>query len=322
MAAINLGDIVRPFNPLGNDPGAKIVGEDYALTPANGKNYVTIIPRSAPFFRQTVKIINVATNQELVEDRDYTVGYLYNQFSQLLYKGLFGCITFTNLSAPINIKLDYSTLGSPFVLSGAEYAQTVANIVNNPRSIFWEQIVNPPTEYPPLPHIHPADTTVDYLQYIDAMKVGQAITLNAISTYLGALTDHEGLRNAHDVNAADLILEKVKNYPMAASADIPSNNDQLYVSVLMAKKIYHYLFTGLPLVALESTVINELLEAKATTAILGDLFDAGLMQADEQTNFKQWQTYVGSLIVKACKGTADVITEPARNGIFQRLLGQ
>ena len=58
MAAINLGDIVRPFNPLGNDPGAKIVGEDYALTPANGKNYVTIIPRSAPFFRQTVKTVS------------------------------------------------------------------------------------------------------------------------------------------------------------------------------------------------------------------------------------------------------------------------
>jgi hypothetical protein len=322
MAAINLGDVVYPFNPLGNETGAQIKGEDYTLTPANGKNYVTIIPRAAPFFRQGIKIINAATNKELVEDRDYTVGYMYNQFSQLLYKGLYGCITFQNLSAPINVKIDYATLGSPFVLSGATYAQLVANIVNNPREIFWEQIVNPPSEYPPIPHIHPADQTVDYLQYIDAMKIGLNQTINAIAQYLSNLNDHKGLKNAHQVDAAAVLLEKVKNYPMAATADIPGNNDQVYVSLLMAKKIYQYMFTGLPQVALDSAVIGELLTAKATTTILTDLFNAGLMNSDEQTNFKQWQNYVGALIVKACKGTTDVITAPARNGIFTRLLGQ
>jgi hypothetical protein len=322
MAAINLGDVVYPFNPLGNETGAQIKGEDYTLTPANGKNYVTIIPRAAPFFRQGIKIINAATNKELVEDRDYTVGYMYNQFSQLLYKGLYGCITFQNLSAPINVKIDYATLGSPFVLSGAAYAQLVANIVNNPREIFWEQIVNPPSEYPPIPHIHPADQTVDYLQYIDAMKIGQNQTINAIVQYMSSLNDHKGLKNAHQVDAAAVLLEKVKNYPMAATADIPGNNDQVYVSLLMAKKIYQYMFTGLPQVALDSAVIGELLTAKATTTILTDLFNAGLMNSDEQTNFKQWQNYVGALIVKACKGTTDVITAPARNGIFTRLLGQ
>jgi hypothetical protein len=322
MAAINLGDVVYPFNPLGNETGAQIKGEDYTLTPANGKNYVTIIPRAAPFFRQGIKIINAATNKELVEDRDYTVGYMYNQFSQLLYKGLYGCITFQNLSAPINVKIDYATLGSPFVLSGAAYAQLVANIVNNPREIFWEQIVNPPSEYPPIPHIHPADQTVDYLQYIDAMKIGLNQTINAIAQYLSNLNDHKGLKNAHQVDAAAVLLEKVKNYPMAATADIPGNNDQVYVSLLMAKKIYQYMFTGLPQVALDSAVIGELLTAKATTTILADLFNAGLMNSDEQTNFKQWQNYVGALIVKACKGTTDVITAPARNGIFTRLLGQ
>lgn len=322
MAAVNLGDVVYPTNYLGAETGAQIKGEDYTLTPANGKNYVTIIPRAAPFFRQGVKIINAATNKVLVEDKDYTVGYLYNQFSQLLYKGLYGCITFTNLSAPINIKIDYATIGSPFVLSGAAYAQLVANIVNNPREIFWEQIANPPATYPPIPHIHPADQTVDYLQYIDAMKVGQAVTINAIAQYMGSLNDHKGLKNAHQVDAAAVLLEKVKNYPMAATADIPGNNDQVYVSLLMAKKIYQYMFTGLPQVALDSAVIGELLTAKATTTILSDLYDAGLMSTDEQTNFKQWQNYVGALIVKACKGTTNIITAPARNGIFARLLGQ
>lgn len=322
MAAINLGDVVYPFNPLATEAGSFIKGEDYTLTPANGKNYVTIVPRAAPFFRQNVKIINVATGAELVEDRDFTFGYMYNQFSQLLYKGLYGCITFTNLSAPINIKLDYATLGTPFVLSGAAYAQLVANIVNNPREIFWEQIVNPPATYPPLPHIHPASETVDYQQYIDAMKIGQNVTINAIAQYLGVLDDHKGLRNAHQVDAAAVLLEKVKNYPMAATADIPGNNDQVYVSLLMAKKIYQYMFTGLPQVALDSAVIGELLTAKATTTILTDLFNGGVMTADEQTNFKQWQQYVSALIVKACKGTTNVITAPARNGIFQRLLGQ
>jgi len=322
MAAINLGNVVYPFNPLATDAGAQIKGEDYTLTPANGKNYVTIIPRAAPFFRQGVVIKNAANNQVLVEDRDYTFGYMYNQFSQLLYKGLYGCITFTNLSAPLSIKIDYATLGSPFVLSGASYAGLVANIVNNPREIFWDQIANPPATYPPIPHIQAASTTLDYQAYIDAMKVGQNVIVNAIAQYTAALTDHKGIKNAHGVTALDLLLEKVKNYPMAAAADVPGNNDQVYVSVMMAKKIYQYMFTGLPLVALDSAVIGELLQAKATTVILRDLNDAGLMQTAEQTNLKDWQNYVGALIVKACKGTTNVVTPPSRNAIFARLLGQ
>lgn len=323
MAAINLGDVVYPFNPLAKETGAQIKGEDYSLTPANGKNYVTIIPRAAPFFRQGVVIKNAATGATLVEDRDYTFGYMYNQFSQLLYKGLYGCITFHNLSAPLAVKIDYATLGTPFVLNGAAYAQLVANIVNNPREIFWEQIVNPPTEYPPLPHIHPASETIDYQQYIDAMKVGQNLILNAVSQYMGSLDDHRNQKgNVHGLTTADLILEKIKNYPMATNADIAGNNDQVYVSLLMAKKIYQYMFTGLPLAALDSAVIGELLTARATTQLLGDLYDAGLMNSDEQANFKLWQQYVGALIVKACAGTATVVTAPARNGIFSRLLGQ
>jgi hypothetical protein len=323
MASINLGDVVYPFNPLATEAGAAITGEDYTLTPANGKNYVTMVPRAAPFFRQDVKIVNASTGVELVEDRDYTFGFLYNQFSQLLYKGLYGCITFHNLSAPVAIKLDYKTLGSPFVLDGVAYAQLVANIVNNPREIFWEQIVNPPATYPPLPHIHPADQTTDYLQYIDAMKVGQAVVINAIAQYMGALNDHKDQKgNLHGLTTADLVLEKVKNFPMASTLDLPGNNDQVYVSLLMAKKVYQYMFTGLPLVALDSAVVSELMTARATTTILSDLYDAALMNSDEQANFKQWQTYVGALIVKACKGTTTVITAPARNGIFARLLGQ
>lgn len=323
MAAINLGDVVYPFNPLATETGAQIKGEDYTLTPANGKNYVTIIPRAAPFFRQNVVIKNAATGAVLVEDRDYTFGYMYNQFSQLLYKGLYGCITFHNLSAPLGIKMDYATLGTPFVLNGAAYAQLVANVVNNPREIFWEQIANPPATYPPLPHIHPGSETVDYQQYIDTMKVGQNVVINAIAQYMASLTDHKNQKgNIHGLTVGDLVLEKVKNYPMAAVADIPGNNDQIYVSLLMAKKVYQYMFTGLPQVALNSAVITELLPAKATTTILGDLYGAGIMTADEQTNFKQWQSYVGALIVKACAGTTTVITPPARNGIFTRLLGQ
>jgi len=327
MAAINLGDVVYPFNPLANIAGARITGEDYNLTPANGKNYVTIIPRAAPFFRLDsvgpVVITNVATGKVLVEDRDYTFGYQYNQFSQLLYKGLYGCITFHNLSAPLAIKLDYSTLGYPFVLSGVAYAQLVANITNNPREIFWEQIANPPTEYPPLPHIQAASTTLDYQQYIDAMKTGQNVVINAIATYMAAQTAHANLKgNAHNITLADLVMEKVKNYPMAAVADIPGNNDQVYISLLMAKKVYQYMFTGLPLVALDSAVLPELLATKATLAILNDLSDANLMVAAETSNLGEWRVYLGALIVKACKGTTTVITPPTRNGIFARLLGQ
>lgn len=322
MAVINLGDVVYPTNYLGTETGAQIKGEDYTLTPANGKNYVTLVPRAAPFFRKGMIIINAATGAELVEDRDYTLGWLYNNFSQQLYKGLYGCITFNNLSAPLAIKMSYSTLGAPFVLDGAAYAQIAANAANNPRSLFWEQIANPPATYPPVPHIHPADQTMDYQQYIDAMKVGQAVIINAIATYQQALSNHTGLiGNVHGATAADFLLGNVQNYAMAVASDVQGNSEQLYVSVAMAKRIYQYMFTGLPPVALDSAVLPELLTAKATTSLLTDLNSAGLLTAAEQTNVKEWQVYVGALIVKACKGTTTVITPPAKNDALGRLLG-
>lgn len=323
MPNVDLKSLVYPFNPYGTDPAAVVRNEEHTLTPVNGQNYVTIVPRCAPFFRTTMKIINTTTNKELVENRDYTVGYLFNELSQKTYKGLYGCITFTNLSGPTNIKLtEYSTIGYNFVLNDTDYAKVIANLVSNPRVIFWEQIVDTPKEYPPIDHTHPADETLNYQGYIDQMGVAATNIMNAIDSYLKVATDHIDARgNVHGLTLDTLGLSHVRNFPIAEVADIPSWAANKYASLAIVRAGFMNLFAGLPPNVLDSSVSGEVMEAKSTVELLNSLNEAGLMIDSEKANLAEWRTYLGSLLVKAFNQATTPVSKPARNGIFARLLG-
>lgn len=244
MAAAKVKNLVYPFNPNASDEKSYIKGEEHTITPANGKNYGIIIPRCAPFFRgasnDKFKLVvrNAETNKELVENKDYTLGYMYLGFSTLVYKGLYGCITFIGLSKPIRIKLDYATIGWNFVLDDKTYAETVARIMDNPRVISWEQVVDVPTEFPPIPHTHVATDTTDYAVYIQQMKLLQDVIVTAIGGYNDILKEHiNATGDVHKLDKKAVSLDKLPNYQVGEAGQIETGGDKALATMELARKI-------------------------------------------------------------------------------------
>lgn len=322
MAVINGNNISYAFNPYGTDESCIIHDELHTLTPENGKDYVVIVPRCGPFFRSTMVAVNNSTGAVLTENSGYTVGNLFNELSQQTYKGLFGTLVFTKLTAPIQVRLQYATLGGGFVLNDTEYANAVVNILANPRSLFWEQLVGLPETYPPIDHIHAADDTLNYQGYLDAFTVALAQFHNQLETYLRTATDHiDAEGNVHSLTKADLLLQNVSNYIMATLADISGNATDRYMNVAMTKAVFMNLFGGLSSTALASEVIDEVQSAKATVELLKTFEDAGMLSTAEIANAKEWKVYLANLYIKAFRGVATTITVPSKNGVYSRLLG-
>lgn len=322
MAVINGSNISYPFNPYGTDAACIIRNELHTLTPENGKDYVVVVPRCGPFFRSTVVAANVSTGASLTENSGYTVGNLFNELSQQTNKGLFGTLVFTKVTAPIQVRLQYATLGGDFVLNDTEYASAVVNIMTNPRSIFWEQLVGTPSTYPPIDHTHIADDTLNYQGYLDAFTVALAQFKNQLDVYLGTTTDHiDAEGNVHKLSKADLLLQNVPNYPAATLSDIPSNAADRLMTLTTSKALYMYLFGGLTGSALSSAVVGEVQTTKSVVELLSVFETAGLMTTAELLNAKEWKVYLANLYIKAFNGTATTITAPAKNGVYSRLLG-
>jgi len=319
---ISVADVVYPYNPLNNVAGAQGIVENHTLTPANGVNYVTIIPRAAPFFRRTVKIINVATGQPLVMDQNFTLGYFFAPFTALTYKGLYGGITFNELDAPIEVQITYDTLGGDFVLNSTKYAELAANIVNNPRELDWSQIADTPATYPPIDHQHSADQTLNYMDYVEQLDGLKSVITAAINGYVGALNTHidtEG--NAHQMTKLQFGIGNVPNWAPATVDDLPSQGSDLVMSLDMVKRAFNYMYTGATVTALKSAVVSDVVSSASIVQQLAILNDAGLLTTDEVANFTQWKTYRAQMLIKASTGAANTLTPPATNTAFARLLG-
>lgn len=319
---ISVEDVVYPYNPLNNVAGAQGIVERHTLTPANGVNYVTIIPRAAPFFRRTLKIINTANNQPLTENQNYTLGYFFAPFTQLTYKGLYGGITFNELDAPIEVEITYDTLGGDFVLNSTAYAELAANLVNNPRELDWSQIADTPETYPPIDHTHAADTTLNYMDYVEQLQGIQAVVNSAINGYVNALNTHidtEG--NAHNMTKEQFGLGNVPNWAPAVTDDIPGQGSNLLMSLALVKQTFAYMYSGVTVKALKDGAVADVLSSANIVQQLNVLNDAALLTSDEVANLNLWKTYRAQMLIKASTGSTTVITPPATNTAFTRLLG-
>jgi hypothetical protein len=319
---ISVEDVVYPFNPLNTVVGAQGIVERHTLTPANGVNYVTIIPRAAPFFRRTMKIVNTANNQTLVENQNYTFGYFFAPFTQLTYKGIYGGITFNELDAPIEVEITYDTLGGDFVLNATKYAELAANIVDNPRELDWSQIADTPETYPPIDHTHAADTTLNYMDYVEQLQAMQALINSAINGYVNALNTHiDTGGNAHNMTKLQFGVDKVPNWPAAVVDDIPGQGSELLMSLALVKQTFSYMYSGATVKALKSDVISDVISSASVVQQLNILNEASLLTTDEQSNLTQWKVYRAQMLIKASTGSTTAITPPSTNTAFARLLG-
>lgn len=232
------GKITYPWNPFQDIVACRVTGEEHQVD-ANGAGI--IVPRNGPFFSRNVVIRVKESGRELsFAAGDYSFLYPFGRFNQKYNRLVWGAIQLRGISSPVDVEVDYDTIGGDFVLSDIAYAEAVANQLTSPRTTPWENIVNLPTEWQPDPHDHPASDTMNYNDLITwmtsfmsaAMQTPDATWMSRFEAHLNA-----DLQNAHKASLEDLGIMNLKDWAMATVDDIPGNSTELLLNIAIAKEL-------------------------------------------------------------------------------------
>lgn len=231
------------FNPFQDLVDNDIADEIITINNGTGSEYEPIlVPRCGPFFANKFKIIVKETNVELkLEEGDYSFVYPYMDFLKDYQSLVYGGILLKNQPKGVNYLISYSTLGGDYVFDDINYAKFVANVINNPRSATWEQLVNLPDEWPSDPHDHPAEITVGYGDFIIWFKSYiDAITSTDVSlTLTKQFQDHieQTIDKAHGGGLTELGVKNIKDYPLADGTTVAGESSQIYASIWAVKNL-------------------------------------------------------------------------------------
>lgn len=206
------------------------------------------IPRNAPFFSRGVKVYRQGSSTPLTLGVDYAFAHPFAKFTTQYKRNAYGSVVLLKDIDTV-IEMDYSTIGSPFVLDEAALAAAIANLVNSPHSADWNTLVNVPAGFPADPHVHPAAQTYDYEEMMVALNslVATMIAGNEESVTMNdLLKEHmsESLAKAHKASPADIGLDLTPNMPAAEITDLAGNSAVKLVTVSVLKTALRQLIEG------------------------------------------------------------------------------
>lgn len=154
------------FDPLGTNPANRVLNEVHTVTTVNGTNNPYHFLDAAPFFGDSVSIVNKSTGDFLVPGVDFVFGHKYEEASYQTGRDIYGSIVFTDPSRTGSYAHEYRTLGGPTVLAENSTLADGLGILAELQSIRWENIANVPDVFPPGPHNLPTTDIEGYQQLL------------------------------------------------------------------------------------------------------------------------------------------------------------
>lgn len=235
---------VYPFNPYQD-----IVICRVSQTIATVSSKVEYVPRAAPFFSHNCVVTKVGDTVPLEFGKDYVFAHPFDEFIDKYKRNVFGSLILVKPYTG-NIKVDFDTIGTPFILDDAAFVKYVADILNKPREASWDDLVpeSIPATFPTPPHDHPLNQTYDYLEMMTQLR-SLVIAMNSNTGGISLLDQLEahlnkGLDQAHSFNKDMLGLGLVPNIPRATTADLAGNSDDVIVTVAILKEAFRRFNAG------------------------------------------------------------------------------
>ena len=220
-----------PFDPTGRRESNRIVKEKQVLTPPGWKDFHFIIPKVAPFFRDTMKIFNRSTGQELEEGVDWIATHRFMDASRATARPIYGSITFYDNTLSGVVELSYNTLGGEWAIDTNKIAEILINNQVNPRITTWSEIVDVPRQFPVIDHEWHLDDMVGMSEVEQSIRdLANTVekkneTKNQI---MGHVYDRE---NPHEVTKDQVGLDRVENYPPATEEQaVQGQNNASYMT--------------------------------------------------------------------------------------------
>jgi hypothetical protein len=151
----------------------KVGPEKQTLNPPEEElDFHWIIPKATPFFRDTMKLFDVATGRELIRGTDWAPGHKFNSASyelQGIKGGVYGSILFYDKTRGGQVELrEYQTLGGNWTLNETKILEMLDAKAIDPRFVTYEEVNGKPEVFPPIEHNHPADDLTGMREQVEA----------------------------------------------------------------------------------------------------------------------------------------------------------
>jgi len=141
-----------PFDPLGTLNTNKISNEIHTLSVVNGVDHNYIVPEAAPFYEESLVIVDVNSGIILAESIDYFFAYNFVEASEKIGKAISGVIGFVDVNRTGSFALHYQTIGDVYVDDITPAISNGIDALENITSRNWEDIATLPAAFPPTPH--------------------------------------------------------------------------------------------------------------------------------------------------------------------------
>lgn len=202
-----------PEDLYGTNPANLITNEPQTLQVPGPDDYYFIIPKAAPFFVDSVKVLNAATMQPYVEGDDYQLGHQFIEAMDSTGRPIAGSIRFMRPTITGQVLVTYRTLGGPWGFSDQAIMRELSNKLVNPLIRSWGDIDPLPYSFPPLPHDQRIDTLIGSKQLNETLEnIAAILEASAAGASASHLVDYN---NPHRVNKQQVGLGLVPNLAMA-----------------------------------------------------------------------------------------------------------
>lgn len=230
-----------PFDYTGAATTNKVVGEKHILTRNNYSDFHYIIPKFAPYFEHSLVMTFVGTDgtrRTLVEGIDWYCTHKFKEASLSTAHPIYGSVTFLNNNLAGVVTIGYQTLGGKWTIDTKAIQDILAADIQNPRTTYWEEIVNLPERFPVTNH------DFNIIDFTGMSDVRDSLTKieQAIRTSKGTVgVDHVDRRdNPHDVTKAQVQLGNVLNLPILPATMGANNTNNYYMTPLGVRSIIDY----------------------------------------------------------------------------------
>lgn len=184
-------EFTYPYNPNGVLDECKIISEPHTITPSSGRNYNWFVPFAGPFFGFSVVLKHVASGKTLQRGVDYNLGLEYHVFNtQVTLRPVYGAIILIDTALTGQFTVDYMTIGGQYAINRNKALELVANAQLDPRSTYWENVTDVPSQFPVTSHLHNVVDITGMAEVVEAINLLAEALTNGGGKWFQSLNEH------------------------------------------------------------------------------------------------------------------------------------
>lgn len=234
-----------PFDPTGTAASNRIQSERQTISAPGWSDFYFIIPKMAPYFRESLTVIHHPSGRQLFEGVDFLPSHKFHDASLAVGKPVYGSLTFFDKTLGGVVELTYQSIGGEWTIDEATIQEILSNKLTNPRITTWEEVVEVPREFPVIDHEW---DLVDMVGMSSVVEKLEGIRDAIILAGEGGLGDHlADFDNPHKTTKGQVGLGNVENFPIATvpQAQAGADNASYMTPLRVAQAITQQVLTPL-----------------------------------------------------------------------------